>query len=170
MDLSGEVFQGFQPIFGDEVVKGDVPDDEASIKQIALMMHASNSGSSLGSLLVCCTGSPSNELQLRTAHVLDSGSGLYAKGQRLRKWCIEEHERLPFELTENNIRKCIELLIRYGILKKARIANRGEKVLEPISDAKPSSELAAFNKEFYLWRRNELWDKNDKDRFEQVFN
>jgi hypothetical protein len=131
--------------------KASVPTDEETILNIAEMMHSSVDGG-FASFFTCCTSTDTSQVELRQASTISNGPVYYVKGLRLRRWCSEEQERLPFELTEANIRGLVSQMIKHGVLTKARIKRMKGYLLEPIS-GEPSNELVAFNKEFYLWNK-----------------
>ena len=143
----------FRDIFG--VDKGPTPNDKQILIDLMETMHSSSAGSFLDVIGVCCSGKPTSsttkELELRRATLNDGTTILYVNGLRLRKWCIDEHSILPFELTEDNIRLMVQYMINHGLLTKARVAHRGAKILAPVEDGIPSAPSADFNKEFYLW-------------------
>ena len=152
---SSNFHQDFHDIFGAD--KGAVPNDKQILIDLMETMHSSSAGNFLDLIGVCCSGkstpSTTKELELRRAKLNDGTTILYVNGLRLRKWCIDEHSILPFELTEDNIRLMVQYMINHGLLTKARVAHRGAKILAPVEDGTcmPSAPLADFNKEFYLW-------------------
>jgi hypothetical protein len=136
--------------------KGPVQDNKEYIQTLAKLVANDNDEIGLNTLLfgACCSDFGFHELEFREVTIVENGKGRkgkYVKGRRFIEWCMNEQDKLPFDVTETNIRLFVFLLIKYGYMTKARIQNHEMKTLEPLPDGKPSSSQNLFNKEFYLW-------------------